>query len=47
MKNVDCYRLGNMLYLDIQKGEEAMKTSEFQKYIGGIATFIEVLEMDT
>ena len=24
-----------MLHLDIQKGKEAMKTSKFQKYIGG------------
>ena len=35
MKNVNLSRLGNMLHLDIQKGKEAMKTSEFEKYIGG------------
>ena len=26
MNNVDCSRLGKMLHLEIQKGEEAMKT---------------------
>ena len=31
IKNVACYRLGTMLHLDIQKGEEAMKTYIFQK----------------
>ena len=35
MKNVACSRLGKMLRLDIQKGEEAMKMSEFQKYLRG------------
>ena len=29
MKNVACSRLGAMLHLEIQKGKEAMKTSEF------------------
>ena len=28
-----------MLYLEIQKGKEAMKTSEFQKYLGGTASY--------
>ena len=35
MKNTECSMLGTMLHLDIQKGEEAMKTSNFQKYIEG------------
>ena len=34
MKNVVCSRLETMLHLDIQKGKEAMKTSEFQKCLG-------------
>ena len=29
MKNVACSRLGTMLHLEIQKGEEAIKTSKF------------------
>ena len=29
MSNLECSRLGTMLYLDIQKGKEYMKTSEF------------------
>ena len=35
IKNVACSRLGTMLHLEIQKGEEATKMSEFQKYLGG------------
>ena len=31
MKNLACSRLGTMLYLDIQKGKEAMNTSKPQK----------------
>ena len=42
-----CYRLGMMLHLDIQKGEEDMKTSEFQKYLGGTAAQMKILVMDT
>ena len=38
MKNVACSRLGTMLHLEIQKGKEATKTSNFQKYLGGTAT---------
>ena len=34
MKNVAFYRLGAMFHLEIQKGKEATKTSEFKKYIG-------------
>ena len=37
MNNVVCSRLGTMLHLEIQKGKEAMKTSNFQKYLGGTA----------
>ena len=33
MKNVSCYKLGNMLHIDTQKGKEATKTSNFQKYL--------------
>ena len=36
-----------MLYLDIQKGKEAMKMSEFQKYLGGTAALIKILAMAT
>ena len=35
MKNVACSRLGTVLHLDIQKEKEAIKTSTFQKYLGG------------
>ena len=31
-----------MLYLDIQKGKEAMKTSEFQKYLGGTTAYMKI-----
>ena len=47
MKNVACSILGMMLHLDIQKGREAMKTSEFQKYIGGTTVCIERLTIAT
>ena len=35
IKNMACSRLGTILYLDIQKGKEATKISEFQQSIGG------------
>ena len=35
-----------MLHLDIQKGKEAMKTSKFQKYLGGTTACIERLAID-
>ena len=38
MKNVVCSRLGTMLHLEIQKWKEAMKTSNFQKCLGGSTT---------
>ena len=37
IKSVACSRLGTMLYLDIQMGKEAMKTSKFQQKIRGTA----------
>ena len=37
MNNSECSRLGTMLHLEIQKGKEAMKTLEFQKYFQGTA----------
>ena len=30
-----CYRLGTILYLDLKKGGEETKTSEFKQDIGG------------
>ena len=47
MKNMACFRLGTMLYLDIQEGKEDSKTSEFQKYLGGTAACMKRLEMCT
>ena len=40
LKNAVCDRLGVMLYLDIQKGEEFMKASDFQQQIGCMADFM-------
>ena len=37
IKNVACSRLDTILYLEIQKVEEAMKTEKFQQHIGGNA----------
>ena len=47
MKNVTCSRLGTILHLDIQKGKEAMKTSEFQKYLGGNTAQMKRLDIST
>ena len=47
MKNVYCSRLGTMLHLETQKGIESMKTSNFQKYVGGTAVCIKILMMNT
>ena len=41
------YRLGTMLYLEIQKGKEAMETSEFQQNVGGTAECMKSLMVDT
>ena len=46
-KNVACSRLGTMLYLDIQKGTEAMKKSKFQNVLGGTAACINRLAIST
>ena len=46
INNVACSRLGTMLYIDIQKGKEVMKTSNFQKDIGGTASCIKRLMMN-
>ena len=35
--------VGTMLYLDIQKGEEAMTTLEFQQEIGGTAACMKIM----
>ena len=37
--------LGDMLHLEIQKVNKAMKTSELQKYIDGTAAFMKRLAM--
>ena len=46
MNNVACSRLGTMLYLDIQRGKDDMKTSIFLKYLGGTAVCIRRIMMD-
>ena len=40
MKNVACSRLWTMLHLDIQKGEEAIKTSKFTNFLVGITAYM-------
>ena len=47
MKNLAFSRLGNMSHLHIQKGKEAMETSEFQKYFVGTAACMKRLAMAT
>ena len=47
MNNVAFSRLGEMLHLDIQKWKEAMKTSKFQKYLGGTTVCMNRLAMAT
>ena len=47
MKNVDCSRLGTMLYLEIPKGKEAMNTATFQQHIRGNESCTKILMMDT
>ena len=47
MNNVACSRLGAMLYLKIQKGEEAMQTLEFKNYLEGAAACMMRLYIDT
>ena len=38
---------GIMLHLEIQKGEEAMKTSKFKDNLGGTAVCMKMLVMTT
>ena len=47
MKNVACFMLGTMLHLEVKNGKEATKTSNFQKYLGGTATWMKRLMMAT
>ena len=47
MKNFACSRLGTTIYLEIKKGEEAMNTSYFQKYLGGTVACMKRPTMDT
>ena len=47
MKNVAFSRLGTMLHIEIQKGKEAMKISEFQNFLGGTTACIRRLAIDT
>ena len=47
MNNVTCYMLGTMLHLEIQKGEEATKTLEFHKYLGGTTACMKILLIAT
>ena len=47
MKNVACSRLGTMLHLEIQKGKEAMKMSEYQKDIGVNSAYMNKISVAT
>ena len=47
IKNLACSSLGTMLHLDIQKGEEAMKTSRFQNVLGGTTACMKRLTIAT
>ena len=47
MNNIACSRLGMMLHLEIQKGKEVMKTSKFQKDLGGTTACIKILAIAT
>ena len=47
IKNVDCSRFGNMLYLEIQKGKENTNTEGFHQLIGGTISSMERLMMAT
>ena len=42
---MSCSMLVTMLHIDIQKGKEAMKTSKFQKYVGGNTVYMKRLTM--
>ena len=45
MKNIACSWLGTILHLEIQKGKEAMNTSELRKHLGGTAVCMKILIM--
>ena len=47
MKNVVFSRLGAMLRLDIQKREEAMKASKFQKDLGDTTAYMKRIAIAT
>ena len=47
LKNVTCSMLGTMLYLEIQKGKEATKASDFQQDIGREASCMKIVVKDT
>ena len=47
MKNVACSRFGTILHLEIQIGEEAMKTSNFKNVMGGNTACMKILAIST
>ena len=47
LNNAAWARLGNMLYLDIKKGEEASKVSYYKQDIGGTAYCMNIISKDT
>ena len=47
MKDVVLSRLGEMLYLEIQKGKEATKTSKFQFFLDGNTACIKRIAIAT
>ena len=46
MRNEACLRLGTMLHLEIQNWEEAMKTSKFEKELGGTTACMKIIVID-
>ena len=46
INNVACSMLRTMIHLDVQKGKEAMKSSNFQQHIVETATCMKRLMMD-
>ena len=43
LKNVACYSLVTMLYIEIHQGEEAIKKLGFQQDIGGTVVCMKIL----
>ena len=43
LNNAACYRLGTILYLEIQKEKEVMKVSDYQQDIGGTDACMEII----